>query len=124
MDSRDNSRLWIKVVRWAARLWSIPAILFVGGHIVSPDTNGGAEVFWYEWLAVGTMFASVFALLLAWWKEKIGGWASLALVVAAVIIYTLYAGEFFSGWWILLVGVAVPAGLFLAADRMNLRQAA
>ena len=122
MDSQNNSQVWTKVVRWAARVWSIPAILFAGGNLLFPDSNGGVEVFWYEWLAVGTMFASVFALLLAWWKERIGGWASLGLLVLSVIIYGIYAGEFFPAWWILLIGIAVPAGLFLAAHRMGLAQ--
>ena len=65
VDSQNNPQVWTKVVSWAARVWSIPAILFAGGNLLFPESNGGSEVFWYEWLAVGTMFASVFALLLA-----------------------------------------------------------
>jgi hypothetical protein len=124
MDSRDKSQVWTNVVRWAARVWSIPAIIFVVGHIVAPDANGGGEVFWYEWLAVGTMFASVLALVLAWWKEKIGGWASLALLVVSMIVYAVYKQELFPlpGLLILFVGIVVPAILFLVSDRFHTQQ--
>lgn len=122
MDSQEKSQKLTKVLRWTARVWSIPAILFAGGNLLFPESNGGVEVFWYEWLALGAMFASVFALLLAWWKEKIGGWASLGLLIMSVIIYGIYAGEFFPAWWILLIGIAAPAILFLAVDRMGMTQ--
>ena len=124
MDSQEKSQKLTRVLRWTARVWSIPAILFAGGHLLFPESNGGGEVFWDEWLALGAMFASVFALLLAWWKEKIGGWASLGLLAIALIIYAIYRQEFFpiQGLVVLLVGIVIPAALFLTADRMRMAQ--
>ena len=124
MEDQNKSRSWARVIKWAARIWSIPAILFAGAHLVFPDTEPGAEVFWYEWLAVGTLFASVFALLLGWWKPKVGGWASIGLLVLALIIYTFYRGEFFpiEGLIVLIIGVVAPAVLFLVGDRLRQSQ--
>lgn len=121
MDNSSKSNLWMKVLRWLARVWSIPAILFIGAEIVSPHNNSGVDVFWYEWLAVGTMFISVLALLLGWWKEKIGGWAALSFLVLSLIIYGIYTQELFpiEGLLMLFAGIAVPAVLFLVSDRMH-----
>lgn len=121
MDDQNKFQSWARVTKWAARIWSIPAILFAGAHLVFPDSEPGVEVLWYEWLAVGTLFASVFALLLGWWKPKVGGWASLGLLVLALIIYSIYRGELFplEGLIVLLIGVAAPAALFLVADRLR-----
>lgn len=121
METGSKAQVWMKVLRWLARVWSIPAILFIGAEIVSPHTNNGVEVFWYEWLAVGTLFISVLALLLGWWKERIGGWTALAFLVLSMIIYGIYTQELFpiEGLLMLLAGIAVPAVLFLVSDRMH-----
>ena len=119
MESDDKRNLWASVCRWAGRAMSVPAILFAGGHLFFPDANMEAEVFWYEWMAVGTLFASVLALIIGWWKERIGGWAALVLLVLVLIIYWIYAGEFFPAWYLLLAGIGLPAGLFLASDYLR-----
>ena len=126
MEAASKSQVWIKVLRWLARVWSIPAIMFAGAHIISPDNGNGAQVNWYEWLAVGTMFLSVLALIVAWWKEKIGGWAAIILLVLSLIIYTIYAQEIFpwQGLLTLVIGVVVPAILFLVSARFDTPQQA
>ena len=111
----DKKVFWANLLRWTGRVWSSPAILFVGGHLVFPDTEPGAEVFWYEWLAVVMLFLSVSALLLGWWKEKLGGWAAIILMAISMLVYTAYSGEFFPAWWLLLLGIVVPAGMFLGS---------
>ncbi|MBN2044577.1 MAG: hypothetical protein JW757_06115 [Anaerolineales bacterium] len=119
MEIDQKRLLWANICRWAGRILSIPAILFAIGNLISPDTNMVAEVFWYEWLAVGTLFASVLALVLGWWKEKIGGWAAWVLLVLAIIIYGIYRREFFPAWYLLLAGIGLPAGLFLVSDYLR-----
>ena len=118
--SSDEKRLGkAKIIHWIGRLLSVPAILFAGAHIISPDTNPEVEVYWYEWLAVGILFASVFALIFGWWKERIGGWTSLGLLVVFWIVYGIYAREFFPAWYILVAGIGLPAALFLTSDNLR-----
>jgi hypothetical protein len=119
MEAGEKRKLWANICRWAGRALSIPPILFFGAEIIFPHSNPEVEVFWYEWLAVGTLFASVLALAFGWWKEKIGGWAALGLLALMFIIYGIYAGEFFPAWYLLLAGIGLPAGLFLVSDYLR-----
>jgi hypothetical protein len=119
MDSDGKRLLLANISRWAGRALSVPAIIFVGAHLFNPETNSDVQVFWYEWLAVGLMFASVLALLVGWWKERIGGWAALVLMVLFVTVYGIYAKEFFPAWYLVLAGIGLPAGLFLISDYLR-----
>lgn len=115
--SPDEKRLArAKIIHWIGRVLSLPAIFFAGAHLISPDTNLEVEVLWFEWLAVGLLFASVFALVLGWWKERLGGWAALGLLVIFWIVYGIYAREFFPAWYFLLAGIGLPGVLFLVSD--------
>ena len=116
----DQKRMRMaNLFRWVGRGLSIPAILFAGGHLFDTGSETGAEVFWYEWLAVGLMFASVLALLVGWWKEKIGGWAAWVLLVLSVIVYGIYSNEFFPAWYLLLAGIGLPGAFFLISDHLR-----
>jgi len=117
---QEEKRLALaKLVHWIGRVLSIPAVIFAGAHLISPDTSPDVEVFWYEWLAVGILFSSVFALIFGWWKERLGGWGALALLVVFWIVYGIYAREFFPAWYILLGGIGLPAALFLVSDYLR-----
>lgn len=119
MASDERRLVKANIVRWVGRALSIPAIYFVGAHIINPGPDTGVTVHWYEWLAVGLMFASVAALVLGWWKEKIGGWAALGLLVLAIVVYGIYKNEFFPAWYVVLIGIVLPAGLFLYSDYLR-----
>ena len=119
MVSIEKRMLWANIFRWAGRVLSVPAILFMGAEIISPHSNSDVQVFWYEWLAVGALIASVLALALGWWKERIGGWLALGLLVLVFIVYGAYAGEFFPAWYLLLAGIGLPAVLFLVSDYLR-----
>jgi hypothetical protein len=120
MASDDKRLVRAKLARWIGRVWSIPAILVTGINILFPDSSPGAKVYWYEWLALGFLFSSVLALIVGWWKEKIGGWAALGLLILFFVAYGIYAQEFFPAWYIILAGIALPAGLFLVSDFLRI----
>ena len=60
------------------------------------------------------------------YPEKIGGWAAIILLVLSLIIYTIYAQEIFpwQGLLTLVIGVVVPAILFLVSARFDTPQQA
>lgn len=123
MDKRSDParQEWVRllVFRWVARAWSIPAILFVGAHLVPSGNETEVEVHWFTWVTVGVMFLSVFSLALAWWLERIGGWASLGLLGLFFILYAIDRGEFFPVWWLQLAFVGGPAAMFLVTDHFK-----
>lgn len=101
-------------LRWIARIWSIGPILFVAAEIVTPHADPGVAIPGSDWLAVGLLGASVFALALAWWQEWLGGWLSVALFVLFLAAYWIFRGEFFPWQGLLWLGnVLGPAILFV-----------
>lgn len=116
MENQDRKFL---VLRWVARIWSIPAIFFAVNEILFPSSENVVEEGWFTWATVMLMFLSVVGLLVAWWKERIGGWASLGILVLFFVFYWVDASEFFPGWIWLVGFVALPAVLFLIYDYLN-----
>ena len=115
MSDREKDEKMARIIKWIARVWSLPAILFALAHIVTPDSEQSVEESVLTWIALGVMFLSVAGLALAWWKERIGGWTAISAMVVFFILFWIERGEFFPLQiaLLLLLGIAVPAGLFL-----------
>ncbi|MEJ2510743.1 MAG: hypothetical protein P8Y72_04000 [Anaerolineales bacterium] len=107
------------VLRWVARIWSIPAIFFAVNEILFPSTENGVQEGWFTWATVILMFLSIVGLLVAWWRDLLGGLASIGLLFLFFVFYWFDAGEFFPGWIWLVGFVALPAGLFVLYDYLE-----
>ncbi len=102
-----------KVLRWVARAWSLPAIIFVFGEIVFPHTSD-ATVPFTDWLALGLQITAVFSLAIAWRWEIFGGTLSILTMLSSFVILTIARGDFL--WEAALVWtgfIIAPAALFL-----------
>ena len=107
-ESDGRGRLTL-AVRWTARVWAIVTIgvvilLSVGEGIHPtglPELIG--LVLYPGGICVG--------MVLAWWKEGLGGGVTVASLVAFYILYTVTKGSLPPGWaWLIL---AFPGLLFL-----------
>ncbi len=103
---------------WAARLWSLPAILFVGAEIFAPHSGEGA-VPWQDWVLVGLMVLAVAGLIISWRWARVGGVIALAAYLLHVGVWPFVRGGFAPTWWMLGLFVAGPGLLFYLADREN-----
>jgi hypothetical protein len=74
-----DPRIWVRVTRWVARIWSLGPILFTLAEILFPHSEEGVPVPWTDWLALSVAFLSVLGLALAWRWERLGGWISSLL---------------------------------------------
>jgi len=119
MFSLENRDKWIRVLRWVARIWSLPAIFFAVSELLFSSADTGVEEGWFTWATVVLLFLSVIGLLVAWWNERIGGWASISTLIVFFFFYWIDAAEFFPGWVLLLTMVAIPAVLFLLYDYLQ-----
>lgn len=113
MSTMENRTNWLSVLRWVARVWSLPAIFFAISEFLFPGNENGIQEGFFTWLTVIVLFLSVIGLLIAWWKESLGGWVSLAALAVFFILYAIDAGEFFPGWGYVLPFIVAPAVLFL-----------
>lgn len=115
-NTRDN---WLLVLRWVARIFSLPAIFFAVSELIFPATENGVQENWFTWATVVLMFLSVAGLLIAWWKEVYGGWVALSMLALFFVFYWIDSAELFPGWSLLLAFVVLPAMLFLLFDFLN-----
>jgi hypothetical protein len=119
MSSSNNRDKWVLLLRWVARIWSLPAIFFAVSEILFPATDNTAQESWFTLATVVLMFVSVVGLLIAWWKEILGGWLTLTTLALFFVFYWIDAAEMFPGWVLLLSFVVLPAVLFLLFDYLN-----
>jgi hypothetical protein len=109
----ENSRGWVQVTRWVARIWSLGPILFALAEIIFPHSEEGVPIHWTDWLALSLAFISVSGLALAWRWERLGGWISVVALAIFLVIFLIFVERSFPAVLIFLVGIGVPAILFL-----------
>lgn len=119
MDEKQSKSASRNLIWWVARIWSLPAIFFVIGHLFEPEMEGGVQEDWLTWVTLGLLFVSVFGLVLAWWQARPGAWMAIVALVLSLALYWIDNGEFFpwQGVGLFFVGIIVPAGLFLWSAR-------
>ncbi len=110
MESQiEKSSLSTRLVRWTARVWSICSIGlligFVVGEGINPKTSGEA---------VGLLFFPLgisLGMVLAWWKEGLGGSVTIGCLAVFYAIHFATAGSLPRGaaWSV----IAAPGFLFL-----------
>ncbi len=107
-ESDGPQRLTL-AIRWTARAWATASIgiillLSVGeGQLPSKPT---------EWIGFLLYPAGIVAgMVLAWWREGLGGTITVGSLVAFYVLHTATAGTLPKGWaWLIL---AAPGLLFL-----------
>ena len=96
------------VVRWVARVWSIATIVLVGLFLVGEPFNPTGS----EWLGLVFFPLGVCAgMVVAWWKEGMGGVVTVASLAAFYAVHWATAGRLPNGWAFLLF--SVPGFLFV-----------
>jgi hypothetical protein len=118
----ENTKGWVKITRWVARIWSLGPILFALVEVLFPHAEENVPVPWTDWMMLGLLFLSVFGLAMAWRWERLGGWVSLVSLAVLTTLFLINIERAFPAVLIFLVGIGVPAVLFLisyyaSADR-------
>ena len=107
-DSRD------RVLRWIARIWSLPAIIFILGEFIFPH-GGDGHVPFVEWLSVGLLVTAVIGLAFAWRWEIFGSTVSLLALLGSFLLLGISRETIFWEVALLWFGfIAAPAIMFLA----------
>lgn len=118
-EGQDNK---FSVLRWVARIWSIPIIGLIVNEILFPSDKYFVNDGWLAWATRILLFLSVFGLLIAWWNELMGGLASIGLLILFFLFYWFDKGEFAPGWMMYLGLIALPAALFILYDYVARKQ--
>lgn len=105
-DRRNRLTL---VIRWTARVWAVAAI---GVVLLLSVAEGLYPARPAEWIGLALYPGGVcVGMILAWWREGLGGGITVGSLVAFYAVYAATAGTLPRGpWWLVL---AVPGFLFL-----------
>jgi hypothetical protein len=108
-----NPRI-ITIIRWIARIWTIPIFVFALGEILIPDPYAVQPVPLADWISLGFLGVSILGLLLAWRWEGLGGAIAIAGFVGHVVAFGITRGY----WWFGALGslafiLVLPGILFL-----------
>lgn len=114
----QNAETRHKILHWVARIWSLPAILFIGAHVVSPEPIV-APVPWQDWALLGMIGVAVVGLVVGWRWARTGGLLALLGYLLHVALWPFLRGGFAPTWWMLGLFVAGPGLLFMLAQRLG-----
>ncbi len=107
------------VVRWTARIWTVASLSLLSAFIFGDGERG----IWptpMEWLGIAMFPGGVVAgMLIAWWKETLGGAITIASLAGFYAWHFLRAGQFSAGPWFIIL--AAPGFLFLMASLLERR---
>ncbi len=104
----DRHPTWVRALRWTARIWSVATVSLVVAFIVGE----GGPTRLNEWLGfLFFPFGICVGMILAWWKEGLGGCVTVGSLLAFYGIHAATAGGLPRGWAFLVF--AAPGFLFL-----------
>jgi hypothetical protein len=107
----------VSALRWTARVWSVTSVALVLAFIIGEGNNPSGLS---EWL--GFLFFPVgisVGMILAWWKEGLGGNITVGSLLAFYVVRLMTAGTFPKGWaWL---AFAAPGFLFLLSSHLSRR---
>jgi hypothetical protein len=106
--SGDASRLTL-AIRWTARVWAFVTMVIVSLLSVGEGVHPGGRT---ELVGVALYPGGIcLGMVLAWWKEGLGGGVTVASLAGFYVLYMVTKGSLPPGWaWLIL---AVPGFLFL-----------
>jgi hypothetical protein len=118
-DRSSGVTAFARVLRWIARSWSAAAILLVVMSMALERTHPTTTTEW-----VGFLFFPIgvsVGMILAWWKEGLGGSVAVASFFVFYVVHVTTAGSFPPGLgWL---AVAAPGFLFLICWRLSRTEA-
>jgi hypothetical protein len=111
------------VVRWIARVWSVLSILAVIAFAVGEVGGKGPRPTLQEWVGLALWPIGVgLGLIVAWYREELGGVFALGCVLAFYVWNVLRYGQLPRGPFFILM--AAPGVFFLVAGLLSRRNAA
>lgn len=103
----------LNILRWIARVWSLPAILFFAAEILFPHA-GDAPVPTIDWIMLGLQITAVIGLALAWRWDLIGGTLSVLTMLTSMLLFAIFRQDFPLEAGLIWTGfIVLPAVLFV-----------
>jgi hypothetical protein len=100
-----------QAIRWTARAWAVASVGLILAFVVGEGFHP-SQIKAREWLGLVFFPVGISAgMILAWWREGLGGTITVASLAIFYLIHFATAGTFPKGWAFLVF--AIPGSLFL-----------
>jgi hypothetical protein len=112
-DSMTRERE-VKTLRWVARVWSIASVGLLCAFLLGeglPPLTVKAMLF---------PFGVMLGLILAWWSERIGGFAAALSIVLFYVLEYVDHGRLPKGYAFMLI--SAPSVIFLCCGYLSARK--
>lgn len=104
-----------KIIRWIARIWSIPVFVFALLRIITPDPYATEPVPASDWFLLSLWGVAILGLLIAWRWELVGGIITIATMFVRELFWVILKGDWLVNFLIFWFFVVPPAILFMVA---------
>jgi len=109
----------VKIIRWIARIWSIPVTIFLILIFLEPDSGGPGPIAPVDIFIMSLSGVALLGLFIAWRWELAGGIFTIAMLFIREIAWVILKGTWLAGFLMLWLLIAPPAILFLIAWRQD-----
>jgi hypothetical protein len=109
----------VKIIRWIARIWSIPVLVVALFILFIPDSNVTEPVPVADWFLLSLWGIAILGLLISWRWELIGGIITVTTMFIREVAWVILKGPWLVNFLIVWAFVLPPALLFLIAWRLE-----
>ena len=110
-----GSTVFVKILRWTARIWSLLATVFAMVVALSPDPYAVNPITAREIFMLSLWLVAMLGLLLAWRFERLGALITVIIMPLREVLYFLFYREWTINFLLIWALVMPPAAMYLLA---------
>lgn len=114
LGNRDST-IFVKILRWTARVWSLLAFAFAMVVALSPDPYAVNPITAREVFMLSLWLIAILGLLIAWRFERMGALLTFVIMPLREMFYYLFYREWTINFLLVWALVIPPAVMYLTA---------
>jgi hypothetical protein len=120
MSTTTKPERKLKIIRWVARIWTIPVVILALVAVLTPDQNAsGDPAHWLSSFFLVMYGIAAMGLVIGWRWELAGGLITIVTLVMRDTFYIIMGGTWVENILFVWVPLIPPAVMFLIAWRME-----
>lgn len=114
LGNRDST-VFVKILRWIARVWSLLTLILALVVALSPDPYAVTPISLREFFMLSLWLVAILGLVLGWRFERLGALIALIIMPVREAPYILFYREWTVNFLLIWALVIPPAAMYLSA---------